>query len=339
MKYFAIALASAALAGAQTPGISIRATTAGLGLRSGGPGSGPAMGAAPRMSAPVLGYIVGPGPLDLRVIAGTAKTAQIGGRVAVPVGAKHLFVPPREHYLLLESSAAEPLALWLPTKSDAERTPLPGAMAHPDNVSFSARGDSMALYAKGGDRLQIVTGLPAEPTVAAHSGIGKLGEVAVFAVSDDGSVLVASLLDGTAIISLRGAEWQRLPAAYGARAILFVPRTQNLVVSDSAQQTVTLVSNVGETSQATRVLAHNVAAERLAFTKEGTVLLAASLSQSKVWTFDLKAMTPGSVSSSSVDTLLPLRDGHTFLLSAAGFSLFNVPVDGESATGFASVTR
>jgi hypothetical protein len=334
MKYLAIALALAALTGAQTPGISIRPGTT-------GPVS--SIKAGSRMGAPILGYLAGPGALELHVILGTAKGAQLGGALPVPAGAKRLFVPPREHYLFVESKGSEPLGLWMPTKPDSEILRVSGAMAHPDSVVFSARGDAAVLYGKSSDSLQIVSGLPAEPVLTVRPGIAQFGEPANFAVSDDGVVVVVvTSADGTAIASAQASSWQRLPAAYGASALGFVPRTHNLIVSDSAQQTITLVSNVAENTQATQMLAHGVAADKLAFTKEGFLLLAASSAQNKLWTIDLKTMLPGPVSSaSSIETLLPLRDGHTFLYSLSAFSLINLPVDSDSAAaaGDAHVTR
>jgi hypothetical protein len=330
MKYLAIALATAALTGAQTPAISIRPNPASLG----GPDA-----AKSRTGVPILGYLVGPGPLELRALTGTGKAAQLGGPVALPGGVKHLYVPPRQQFVLLESNTAQSLALWVPSKAAAESVPLSGAMAHPDVVTFSARGDAATLFAKGSDRLQVISGLPAEPVLTTESGLAKFGEPAGFAVSDDGLVFVAALTDGTAVVSLRGGQWQPLPAAYGARALLFVPRTHNLALSDPAQQTLILLANVGEQAQNARILAQSVSADRLAFTKEGDVLLAASSAQGKLWSVDLKTMTPGPVSALSIDTLLPLRDGHTFLLSSPGVSLLNVPADRDSAAGFVPVTR
>ena len=73
MKYLVIALASAALTGAQTPAISIRPNPAGSAL------------VGTRTGVPILGYIAGPGSLELRPIVGTIKGAQLGPAVAVPL--------------------------------------------------------------------------------------------------------------------------------------------------------------------------------------------------------------------------------------------------------------
>ena len=256
----------------------------------------------------------------------------LGPAVAVPIAAKRFFVPPREHYVLLESSAGESLSVWSPAKGSVIGI---GAMTHPDLVAFSARGEAAAVYAKTADHLEVISGLPAEPKVGSLPGFGKLGEPVRFAVSDDGSAVVALMADGTPL-SYAGSEgWQRLPNAFGARTMLFVPNTHNLVISDPAQQLLTLLLNLGSS----RILAQGIQADRLAFNKEGGVLLAASSAQGKLWTVDLKTIMPATVSFSTIDTLLPLRDGHTFLLSSPGLSLLTLPVDADGTAAFIPVTR
>jgi len=333
MKYFAIALAMAGLAGAQTPAVSIRPNTASLGRESAS-----AIAGVGRPGVPILGYVAGPGPLDLREIVGTSKAAQLGEKLAVPSDVKRLLVPPREHYLLLENVAAEPLAVWLPSKG-AVGAAIAGAMAHPDVAVFSARGEAVVLYVKSGGRLQVVSGLPGQPVVAAQPEIARLGEAVNFAVSDDGAVVVGEFAGGDALFSIRGAGWRRLPAAYGALGMAFVPNTHNLLVSDSAQPNLTIVE-IGQDEQPARFLLDGIKADRLAFTKEGGQLLAASSSQGKLWTVDLQTATVEATSSGVIGALLPLRDGHTFLLSPApALSLLNVAVESDGSVGLVPVKQ
>ena len=333
MKYFAIALAVVALVEAQTPAVSIRPNTVLLG----GAGASSIAGIG-RPGVPILGYVAGPGPLEIQEIVGTAKAAQLGERLAVPNGVKRILVPPREHYLLLESAATEPLAVWLPSKGSAGAG-VAGTMAHPEVAVFSARGEAVVLYAKSGGRVQVVSGLPGQPVVAAEPEIAELGEAANFAVSDDGVVVVAAMADGNAIFSIRGANWRRLPGAYGALGMAFVPNTHNLIVSDGALPSITMVE-IGQNEQSARLLLDGIQADRLAFTKEGGQLLAASSSQGKLWTVDLRTVTVGATSSTTVGALLPLRDGHTFLLSAPPqLSLLNVAVESDGSIGLVPVKQ
>jgi hypothetical protein len=333
MKYFVIALAMAALAGAQTPAVSIRPNNVSL-----GGDSASAIAGVGRPGVPILGYVAGPGPLDLREIVGTSQAAQLGEKLAVPSDVKRLFVPPREHFLLLESAAAKPLALWLPSKG-AIAAEITGAMAHPETAVFSARGEAVVLYAKSGGRVQVMSGLPGQPVVAAEPELAQWGEAVNFAVSDDGAVVVVELAGGNAIFSIRGAGWRRLPGAYGALGMAFVPNTHNLVVSDSAQPGISMVE-IAQNEQPARLLLDGIQADRLAFTKEGGQLLAASSSQGKLWTVDLQTTAVGATSSGVIGSLLPLRDGHTFLLSSApALSLLNVAVESNGSVGFVPVKQ
>ncbi len=327
MKYFAIALASAALTGAQTPAVSIQPHLAGPGL----------LAPASHAGVPVLGYFAGPGALDLRAIVGSGKSARLGGVVVAPAGLKRLFLPPREHYTLVESNSATPLALWLP--GDTESKSFGGGIAHPNTVVFSARGDAALVYSKESDQLEAISGLPAEPHVVSLPGLAGHGEAVAFAVSDDGAMAVAAFADGTAALSANGGAWRNLPAADGTQIFLFVPRTHNLIVCDALQQTLSLVANLGEPTQSARIVANNIAAGKLAFNKEGTALLAASSAENRFWTIDLKTMTVGAAVSAQVDAFFPLRDGHTFLLSATQLSLLSVTAESELVAGFVPVAR
>jgi hypothetical protein len=158
-------------------------------------------------------------------------------------------------------------------------------------------------------------------------------------VSDDGAVVVAELADGSAFTSKGGGGWQSLAGAYGARQMLFVPKTHDLVVSDVARRMVLVLPAVGEAASSARLLAQSIEADRLAFTKEGDQLMAASSSQGKLWAIDVKSGSVGPGSVALIDTLVPLRDGRTFLLSNSKLLLLNMPTGGDVAVGLAPVSR
>ena len=54
---------------------------------------------------------------------------------------------------------------------------------------------------------------------------------------------------------------------------------------------------------------------------------------------DLKTMTAEPGPSAAIDSLIPLRDGRTFLTSASGVSLLNIPVEGDTVFELVPVTR
>jgi hypothetical protein len=277
----------------------------------------------PAVGAAVLGYLTGPGPAEIRPIFGTAQRPQLGAPAAVPTSAQKLYLPPRQQYVLLEQSAAEPLAVWalhraIAHNENPEPIALPGVMAHPDLVVFSPRGDAAALYSQAAATLQIITHLPAEPSTGRQISMAALGTPSQLAITDDGALVVAALADQRLVFSFGGATWQPLTTAYTPQAWTFVPNTHDLAISDMAQKTIVLLSNLSETSKMVRVLSPDVAADRLAVTKSGDQLVAANSIAGQVWTIDLKtaALTPRD-GFAKVDTLSSLRDGLTFLLSAS----------------------
>ena len=277
----------------------------------------------PTAGAAVLGYVLGPGPAEVHPIFGTATRPQLGAPAAVPTSAKRLYLPPRQQYVLVEQSADEPVAVWalhraIANSETAEPIAIKGAMAHPDLVVFSPRGDAAVFYSQAAASLQVLTHLPAEPSLSRQFSIAALGTPSGLAITDDGALVVAGLADHSLAFSLDGAPWQPLTTGYTPQAWTFIPRTHDLAMSDVAQQTIVLLSNLSEASKAVRVLAQDVAANRLAVTKNGDQLVAADTQAGQLWTIDLKTatLTPQE-GFAKLDTLSSLRDGFTFLLSTS----------------------
>ncbi len=277
----------------------------------------------PTAGAAVLGYVLASGTAALYPIFGTANRPLLAAQVAIPGGAARLYLPPRQQYVLVERSAAEPLSVWALHRAIArneavEPIALKGAMAHPDLVVFSPRGDAAVLYSQATASLQVITHLPAEPSLARETSVASLGTPAQLAISDDGAVIVAGLTDHRLALSMNGAAWQPLVIGYTPQAWTFISKTHDLVISDTAQKTIVLFSNLSEASLAFRVLSQGVAADRLAVTKDGVQLVAANMKAGQIWTLDVKtaALIPQN-EFAKLDTLASLRDGFTFLLSSS----------------------
>jgi hypothetical protein len=275
---------------------------------------------------PILGYVLGPGPVEVHTILGAAKAPQLGEQVLVPNDTKSLYLSPRQQYALLEQSSDEPVAVWalhrtVLNQEKQDAIAVNGAIAHPDIVVFSPRGDAAVLYSQAAESLQIVSHLPAQPSLSKQLSTARLGTPSQFAVTDDASLVVAALADGRLAFSVNGADWQPLVIGFTPRAWTFIPNTHDLAISDTAQKMILLLPAVGEASSAIRILAQDVAADRLAVTKNGAQLVAANLAVNpgagqQLWAIDLKtgAVAPQQ-GFAKLDSLSALRDGFTFLLS------------------------
>jgi hypothetical protein len=267
--------------------------------------------------------VAGPGPAELRAIVGRISTPQLGEQITVPDNSKSLYLPPRQFYALVEKNSDEPLVavtLHGPAANMTKQmeTPIAGAMAHPDLVAFSPRGATAVIYSQAGGRLQVVNNLPAQPLVRTQLSLSSVGIPSRIAVSDDAAVVVIGFADGRLLFSLNGASWRLLPISLTPQDWSFAPNAHDLVISDTAQKMIVLLPNVEDAAGTSRVLAQNVQANHLAFTRDGEELVATNSDVGKMWTVQVKAATvtprEGTV---HMETLSPLRDGFTFLLSSS----------------------
>ncbi len=305
--------------------------------------STPAAKRVPAAGAAVVGYVMGSGPAEVHPIFGTAKRPLLGGPAVVPAGAQRLYLPPRQQYVLVEESADEPVGVWTLHRAIAlnetpETIAVKGAMAHPDLVAFSPRGDAALLYSQATASVQVLTHMPGEPSLTREISMAGQGTAWQFAITDDGALVVAGVADHSLAFSQDGKSWQPLTTGLTPQAWTFISNTHDFAISDTVQKTIMLVSNLGDAARVFRVLSQGVAADGLAVTKNGDRLIAGNVKAGQVWTIDLKTgtLTPQE-GIAKLDSLSSLRDGFTFLLSASpSVSLLRLTALPDSADSAAS---
>lgn len=283
-------------------------------------------------AVPVQGYVAGPGVLDLRAIVGLSSAAHMGPFLPVPASAAKLYLSPRQHYAVVEQASNQSLAVWPLNRSQFsagnERiATIKGAMPHPSLVAFSPKADSIAVYSNSADKIQIITGLPSTPAVTRELS-ATLDGVRTIALSDDATIVVVEGADGHLRFAREATDWQTLPAH--PIAFSFLPRTHDLVVSDSSEKALCRL-RLDEPASAASVLAEGLQPDRLAVTKDGDFLLAADTAANRLWVIDLSTgvVTPDSVQ--KVDSLVPLRGGRSFLLSYRADSTLSILKLSESS--------
>ncbi len=281
---------------------------------------------------PFLGFVLGPSPLDLRAILGTASTAHLSDPLSIPETAQCLYLPPRQRYALVEQDA--PLAVWrmqtaAPNSARESLMPITGAMSHPDLVAFSPRGEAAVVYSRATNRLQIIGGLPVKPSILSELLTTDIGKLSKLAVTDDGKTIVALSENSNLLSFFKSGRWQAVPAAYKPAAWSFVPNTHDLVVSDATQNIVVLFSSLGETAlpPVIHILAQGIQPDFVAVPKSGEAVILADSNSGTLWSVEPASMTLHQLSSGTrVDSLTLLRDGHTALLSVSpNLSLFHLP--------------
>jgi hypothetical protein len=315
MKLCCIALFSAAALSAQVSSVGIKPLAEAHSSENPGVEKRSAIA-----SVPVLGYVLGTVPTDLHAILGTAKAPQIGAAIEAPAGSKRLYLPPRQHYALVEQTSDEAMSLWDMHRtviSEAKQEPIavPGTMAHPDLVTFSPRGEAFVLYSQTESKVQIVGDAPVHAAIKSQLSLANLGLPSKMAISDDSEVLVVELNDGSIFSSSNGAPWQPLAATFTPQAWSFIPKTHDLVVSDTRQKMIVLLPQIEDRLRSARVISQTLMADELSVTKGGEELAAGNAATGQLWTIDLKSE---SATAREEETLRGeislLRDGLTFIV-------------------------
>jgi hypothetical protein len=284
----------------------------------------PRIAAGSQVGTAILGFIGGPGPLELRTILGVFGAARIGQPIALPGTVTRLHLSARQHYALVEQNADSPLAMWrldetvlLDRQANSDGlVAIAGALPHPDLVAFSPRGDSAALYDAASGQFQIIAGMPNKTFVKKTPPLESPATITMVALSDDASVVVTKDSAGDLQISKDDSSWRPLYGAYSPLAWSFIPKTHDLIISDSKENAVFLIEQADSRS-APIVLAENCLPNQLAATSAGETLAGLDSRRSILWTIDLKSrISSVTKSAQNLDSLITLRNGNTFLASA-----------------------
>ncbi|HEY6989013.1 MAG TPA: WD40 repeat domain-containing protein [Bryobacteraceae bacterium] len=291
-------------------------------VRIGAPNAGSRSGQSQdAVGAAVLGFLPGPGPLELSAIFGVFGAARLGDPIAAPKAAIRLYVSTGQQYALVEQSSDAPLAVWDPTAQTGELTAIPGALPHPDLLTFSPRGDSAALYARESGQIQVISGMPNQPVVRKSPPLLSPSAASMMAVSDDANVVIVRDSAGNVLISNDGKNWQAFSGAYSPLAWTFVPKTHDLIVGDKQENAIFLLEQAGSNS-ARIILSENALPDHISVTRDGQTLVALDSKRGILWTIDLKRrIASGGTAAANLHSLSILRGVNTFLASSQDASV------------------
>ena len=149
---------------------------------------------APTLSGPRLGLVFDRAAGDLRPIGGIPGAAITGEPLRLGFTmARAEISPAQDAALVVMKARGSSVVLIRAVASDWVAASLDGVAPAPDSMVFSPGGSAAALYYRAG-RVQILTGLPAAPSVAGELDVSSLpAPVTAMAVDDAGTfVLVAA---------------------------------------------------------------------------------------------------------------------------------------------------
>lgn len=296
----------------------------------------------PVIAVPILGYLLDSDGAGLVPIRGVASAPLLGDLVAKPAGVERIYLPPRQHYALVEQSTTGALAIWHLARrhmaADQDLLDLiPGVSANPDIVAFSPSGKSAALYSSSQTQIQVLTGLPARPVVQTAISAATAGQLTTIALSDDGQIVLATNSTGQIELSADGKLLHAVPWTYSLRAASFMSNTHNVLLSDARQRQLLLIQSVEAPNSAPAVLGNGLEPDHLAVASDGETILALDTARQMLWQIDARTLAAKLVpAGQQAQTLITLRDGHTFLLSNSPLSLLKLT---DSASPPAVVTN
>jgi len=194
---------------------------------------------------------------------------------------------------------------------------LANAIARPDRVVFSSLASAVALISHSEHRMQALTFRFGRAGLLWSLGLPNPEDLLNFTISDDGELVVATFANRQVLYSLKGSAWQPMATNCAPGAWTFLPGSHDLVLSDRLQNAIVLLPHAEGASTVARVLTPGGGhADLIAADKQGGIVLAARKGEFILWKIELGSGTAQRLSSRSViETLTPLRDGETFLIS------------------------
>jgi hypothetical protein len=204
--------------------------------------------ASTSLRGPVLGFVFDPAVQGLRPIQGIPGAGTLGpvldlggvriAQAAVPAG--------RNFALALDADSRRPLLcvdLTAPVCG-----PVPGdAPAGADRIVLSPAGRAAAIVYDASSQALILSGLPANPSVAPVDISAAGGPVSALAINDDGGVVLFAVAeDGGAALYLARPEAapRAIARAAAISAIAFLGSGTDAVFADSAGDRVFLLRDV-----------------------------------------------------------------------------------------------
>jgi hypothetical protein len=272
------------------------------------------------ITGPLLGFAVDTAGTGISPIWGVPGASVLGQQLDLGVEIKTAIISPEQNYALaVRSSDARMVVLNL-SESPPSVAELPELHAEETRMAISPRGTAAAFIGSGS--LRTFRGLPYSPEVVYQFDTSHLpGTPASVGVSDDGDVVVTTLLDGagnvTAWVSTsNGALWQ-LPQPH-VSSVAFLPGRYDAIVADAVTQEVFLLIGLGGTTGRVPLFQSNLPAGSplsVASSRDGSFFVVSSES-SELTLVDAQTHTSTVVECSCSPTgVRLLRENGVFLLN------------------------
>lgn len=183
---------------------------------------------------PVLGLAYDSSQSAIRPILGIPGAAVLGDAIDFGFPIVAAAISPRDNLALAVAHDQSTRVVQFQA-GISSALKLDAAMASPSQIVFSPSGSAVILYQQASRKLQLVTGLPGNPSVADLSLSGVPDPADATAVSDDGRLILLSSPDPTAgqvwLLPTDGSP-QLLP--FPGSRLSFRPNSQDVLTATTA---------------------------------------------------------------------------------------------------------
>jgi len=252
----------------------------------------PALVAGATIQGPELGFVFDSAKGELRPILGIPGAAVLGQPLALGVDLRRVAISPLEDYVL--AVAGEHNQAMVFAMGHAALTPVmvQGADRGADQIVISAGGKAAALYYKAGNRIEVVTGLPAAPKVGSELYLSAGQTLTALAVGDDGHTVLAGA--GAKVFQVAAGGEVPVLAELGHVTAITIPAAGTALIADSGHNQIHRVRGIGAGIEADVIagpkdgIATPVA---VAVSHDGSKAFVANAKSGSVSIIDLKAET------------------------------------------------
>ncbi len=282
-----------------------------------------------QVTGPLLGWL--PEGSGIRPMRGFPAAATLGRAENLGHALTHIAVSPSQNYVLGTDAATGDVLLIVGSRVTALSVPV-----RPDQIVVSPRGSSAALWYAGASQFEILSGLPATPSIRTADA-PMVNASSLIAVSDDGQSIASASPAGVYEWTPGSAPLQ-IYGGSDAAALAFLAGTSELAIATSTQ----LLSVNG--SATTVLYSHAFSPAGVAASFDGQEIVLADRSGTiyslnstthMASTFDCQCRPSGVFGlGGAVFRLTSSSIGAIKLLDAAGGSILAVPGDAApSRTG------
>lgn len=205
------------------------------------------------LSGPSLGVIYDSSAQAIRPVLGIPGSSTAGKAIDTGFAITAAAISPAHDYAL--AIASDGSVNLIRFSAGGVSSNQVNTAATPDRMVLSTSGSTAVLYYKTTGAIQILTGLPAAPQTGSQIDISMLPKAPdIFAVSDDGTVLLAGVSENASgdpaagevfVIAQDGSAPRSIGTVQHASGIAFFPQSHDVVIADDAANSITMLQDAG----------------------------------------------------------------------------------------------